>query len=325
MKSIFRPLKALPLLGALGSLALLTLLPEEAAAGAQQGLSICGGVILPSLLPFLTLSNLLTALGLPRLLARRCAPLLGRLGIPPQAAAPLLLGLTGGYPVGAAAVAELVRSGELSSDEAAHILPGCSNTGPAFIMGAAGAAVFGSGRIGLLLYVSHILAALCVLLLFGRCKGSDGLREQPAITTVGFSEAFPAAMRSAALSAVNICGYVVVFSVLTALLRALGWFPILVSALHDGSGMELQSANALLTGLLELGSGIAAMRGMPANAASVALCAFLLGFGGLSVYCQTLGVVSNAKIKCARQLVGRMVHGLLSALISFVLFRLLQI
>ena len=38
---------------------------REAAAGARQALDVCAATLAPSLLPFFTLADMLTALGLP--------------------------------------------------------------------------------------------------------------------------------------------------------------------------------------------------------------------------------------------------------------------
>ena len=115
---------------ALAGFALLVCAPAEAAAGARRGLSVCAGVIIPSLFPFLILSALLTALGFPYLLAKTAGGLTAKLfGVSGAAAAPLLLGLTGGYPVGAAATAEVVRRGELVRRRASAFCP--SATTPA--------------------------------------------------------------------------------------------------------------------------------------------------------------------------------------------------
>ena len=72
----------------LALLALLLLFPRQAAEGARSGLSVCAGVILPSLFPFLVLSSLFSSLGLPAVLARLAGPLLQRLSLPPEGAAP---------------------------------------------------------------------------------------------------------------------------------------------------------------------------------------------------------------------------------------------
>ena len=109
------------------------------------------------------------------------------------------------------------------------------------------------------------------------------------------------------------CGCVVLFSTLCALLRGGGVFSALTAALSRLCGAEERWSEALLTGLLESGSGVAALRGMASDGANLALAAFLLGFGGLSVHAQTLYAVAGTNIRCARHFAGRIVHGLLSA------------
>ena len=312
------------LLAAAAGFLLLVLLPGDAAEGARRGLSVCGGVIVPSLFPFLAVSGLSTALGLSQRLARLLGPLLSRLGISPYAAAPMLLGLTGGYPVGASAVAELVRTGTVSPEDGSKMLPWCNNTGPAFLISAAGSAVFGSAKIGAGLYLCHVLAALTLALL-SRCEKSAGAVSPAAAPELSFSQVFPDCIRAAAAATVNICAFVVFFSVLTALLTAVGVFSALSAGIALHLGTELQFAKALLTGLLELGSGIGAMAGLPPTLRNLALASFLIGFGGLSVHCQTLSVLSGTNVKCARHFIGRILHGALSALYTFLLFTLLRI
>lgn len=314
-----------PLLVSVAGFLLIIFLPAEAAAGARAGLSICGGVIIPSLFPFLAFSGLCTELQLPQRMAAVLGPWLRRLGISPYAAAPLLLGLTGGYPVGAAAVANLVRSGTVSPEEGARLLPFCNNTGPAFLVSAAGAAVFGSARLGIGLYLCHVAAALTLALLSRQVSTETVDTDFIATDVRGFSDVFPDCIRASAAAVINICAFVVFFSVLTALLRSVGIFSALSAAAAVHFGVGLQASGALLTGLLELGSGIGAMSGLPATPGNLALAAFLIGFGGLSVHCQTLSVLDGTNVKCARHFIGRILHGGLSAAYSFLLFTLLRI
>ena len=307
----------------LALLVLLLLLPAEAAEGARAGLSVCAGVIVPSLFPFLVLSGTLSALQLPEKLAALAAPLLRRLGLPAQCAAPFLLGLCGGYPAGAVAVAELVRSGAVSPEDGTRMLPWCNNTGPGFIVAVAGGAVFGSVRIGLLLFLAHALSALALALLIGR-QPQSAPAPPAASPPAALSDAFSAGVGGALRATLGVCSYIVFFSVLTALLRGSGLFSALAAALSLRCHTELRFAVALLTGCLELGSGVAALRGMAASPANLALAAFLLGFGGLSVHAQTRFAVSGTKIRCARHFAGRIVHGLLSAVLLLLLLTALR-
>ena len=305
----------------LAAFAALICAPAEALAGAKRGLEVCAGVIVPALLPFLIVSALLTGLGLPQLLAKAAGPLFTKLfGVSGAAAAPFLLGLTGGYPVGAAATAELCRRGELGGEEGSRILPFCNNTGPAFILGAAGTGVFSSGRAGVLLYLSHILAAVAVgvLMSIGRARGTVRAAEQ-TIEVRSLVHVLPESVKGAVVSTLNICGYVVFFSVITGLLDALGIFTSAAAYLATHLGLEPRFTRALLTGFLELGSGVSAMRGLSLTPLNLALASFVLGFGGLSVHCQTLAAVDGTGIRAARHFAGRLLHGAVSALLAFLL------
>ena len=117
----------------------------EARQGAADGLRLWGTLLVLSLLPYFAAAGLLTRLGAVDALARRLAPAAARLfGVSGAGAAVFLLGLSGGYPLGAASIGELYRDGVIQNDEAEHLLAFCDNSGPAFAVGALGAGVFGS-------------------------------------------------------------------------------------------------------------------------------------------------------------------------------------
>ncbi len=106
-------------------------------------------------------SGLLIRSGAVSVVGKWCVPLIRRVyGLPGEAAGPLVLGLTGGYPIGAQAARELYDAGTLSREESERLLGFCNNTGPAFLIGVCGAGLCGSVRTGVLLYGIHIAAAL---------------------------------------------------------------------------------------------------------------------------------------------------------------------
>ena len=295
--------KHLPVLAVLALFMALVLFSGEAAAGARGGLDVCAAALAPSLLPFFTLANLLSALGLPDLLGGLFGGVCTRLfRVSPDGAQAFFLGLSGGYPLGASVVADLRRDGRVSREEAERLLAFCNNSGPAFILGAAGG-IFQSAAAGLLLYVAHVLAAITVGLVFrGRGEMSSGMKPAPT-PPVPFGKALTGAVSRAVSSTMTVCGYVVLFGALLGILKPLMVLPPL--------------PNALATGFLELGSGIAAMAGLAPTPYTLATAAFLLGWGGLSVHCQTLGVLAGTDIKCARHLAGRALCGVIAALYTF--------
>ena len=284
--------KDLPLFITLGLFAALVAFSSQAAQGAREGLAVCARALVPSLLPFFVLSGLMSALGLPDLLGGLFGGAMEKLfRISPAGSQAFILGLTGGYPLGAAAVADLRRQGLVERNEAERLVAFCNNSGPAFILGAAGG-VFQSPRAGLLLYVSHVLAAVAVGLILRPRKAVS--RPAPpragAAAPISFGKALPAVMAKAVSSTMTVCGYVVLFSALLGVLTARLALP--------------PAAMALVTGFFELGGGIAALAGTPPWPISLAAASLILGWGGLSVHCQTMGVLADTDISCARHLAG---------------------
>lgn len=251
------------LAAALAALGALLVCSQAALESARAGLTLCAQMIVPSLLPFFMLSSLLQQLGLPGILGRLLSPVTQRLfGIGGAGASALLLGVTGGYPLGADAVARLRRSGALTREQAERALAFCNNSGPAFLVGAAGVGVFHSAGYGLLLYGVHVLSAVLVGMLFAPRSGGFEPEPRGQIAAVSLAQALPEAVRSAVCAVLTVSGFVVTFSVVTGMLDASGLLPALVGTLSARLGLELHFARALCTGVLELGTGIGAMQGL---------------------------------------------------------------
>lgn len=307
----------LPVVAALCALLSLVAASPLVVREASEGLRLCAELILPSLFPFFVVSSLLARLGFPRLLGawlRRPAELLFH--VSGAGATALFIGLTGGYPLGAAYLAELTERGELSPREAGLLLGFCNNSGPAFLVGAIGAGVFDSLPAGLLLYAAHVLAALLTaLLLRPREKPAPAVPEGPLPEPEPFSRALAEAVGGAVPAVLGVCGFVVVFTVFTGLLRANGFLEP-AEALLSAAGLSPEGSRALLLGFWELGSGVGALRGLPLSPANLALAALLVGWGGLSVHFQSLAPFSELPVNCSRHLPGRLLSAGLGALLA---------
>ena len=302
---------------ALSLLAALLLSSEAAAEGCRASLRVCARLIIPSLFPFFVLSSYCTALGLPGHLGRLLAPFAVRLyGISGAGASALFIGLTGGYPAGAACIADMEKNGTVSAAEAERLLAFCNNSGPAFLVGAVGVGVFRSVRAGLLLYAVHIAAALLTGLFFRRRFHCDA--EAPVfLDSAAPAAALTQAVRRSVTAILNVCGFVVSFSVLLAVLNSRGTLTLLCGFLSERLGWALPFSRALIAGLFELGSGVAAMEGLALTPPSFALAALLTGWGGLSVHFQTLSLLTGCKAKGALHLTGRLLSASIGAALAY--------
>ena len=313
----------LSLFAALCGLFVMIAASAQTVAACREGLRLCVELILPSLFPFFVLSALLGKLGLPALLGKRLAPLGQRLfHVSGAGCTAFFIGLMGGYPLGAAYLAELAERGQISDREASRLLAFCNNSGPAFFVGALGAGVFGSVKIGLLLYGVHAAAALLTGLLF-RGNGSASDSAVLPASPLSLSKAIPEAVRQAVSASLNICGFVVCFAVFTGLLDANGLLSLLAGHLAVRTGQSLPWCRALLKGFFELGGGIGALRGLPPTPQNLALAAALMGWGGLSVHFQTLSLIADRDIKSAPHTAGRLMSAIWSFLLAYGIGRFL--
>ena len=309
----------LPVLAALCALFVLIFASDRVIASAAYGLRLCWELILPSLFPFFVVSALLSRLDFPGLAGRRLAPLAKKLfHVSGMGATALFIGLTGGYPLGASYLAELEEQGRLSPRETERLLGFCNNSGPAFLVGAIGAGIFHSTRIGLLLYVSHGLAAILAGILL---RGDEPFPEAEAVgggaVPLPFSRALPEAVRAAVLAALNVCGFVVFFTVFCGFLDAAGFLDALAARLALLPGLGEAQARSLLLGFWELGGGIGALRGLAPTPGNLALAAGLVGWGGVSVQFQTLTVLADSDAKTSLHLAGRFMSAVFGAALAY--------
>ena len=106
------------LLLSLALFAAFLLCPTACADGVREGLSLAAVQALPALFPFFVVSGLLVRCDTARLSPLLAKPLARLYGLPPEAAPALVLGLIGGYPVGAATACALLSEGVLSREAA---------------------------------------------------------------------------------------------------------------------------------------------------------------------------------------------------------------
>lgn len=297
------------LLGCIG----LLLYPAEAAQAVRDGLVICGTSVIPALFPFFVLTKFFlggkrshTSGKASEAVMRRC------FGLGGACMSPLLLSFVGGYPIGAASVAEQYRCGRISKDEAERLLLFCNNSGPAFFLGVIGTVVLSSVKAGLVLYAAHVLAALCCgALLRENTPRRAVLRKlQPAEPT---ESGFLQAVSSSCSALLQISGLILFFSVVLALLEACGIVRLLCRLLP---GIPAQTLRAMLCGIFELSGGI--VRLQDCNGAAL-LCAFLMGWGGFCVHLQAMSFWKPLKLRPKGYYFAKLLHGALSALFSALL------
>lgn len=239
--------------------------------GARAGLEVCFHTVLPSLFPFIFLSSILTASLLSgNFSGNRFLCKLYR--IPRGAEGILLIGLLGGYPVGAKCIGEAVADGRLSQTEGERMLIFCNAVGPAFLFGITGR-IFIQRWVPWCLWGIHLLSSLCMARLLPPSDSNRNIKN-----TAVPRQTVAQRLRQSVQVMGEICGWIILMRTLIAFIEkwSLKYFP--------------EPLSVLITGILELTNGCLNLQKLDNTGLSFLLCSVLLGFGGLCVAMQTASV-----------------------------------
>ena len=283
--------------------------PRLALSSTEAGLLLCVRRVIPSLFPFMVLSELLfrgdAVSAVARLLRLPAKVLFGFSG---ESGAALLFGLLCGAPVGAKSAAALYRSGRIDRGELTRLLTVCTPPSASFLIGAVGISTFGSADVGRRLFIASLLSCFLAGAVGRLIPMKVGVREatEPQVCRERYSlsSLITGAVSSSALSMLYVCGFVIFFSTLGGVLE------YLAVALSLPQGLR-----PLFFGVFEMTAGV---ESAAQSAGGIYLAAAISGWSGLSSAFQVISICRDCEASFLPYFVSR-----LAATLIFPLFLLI--
>ena len=272
----------------------------------RRGMLICVRTMIPSLFPFMVVSELIVKSGAGAMLSRYPAivfrPLLG---LPSEGVCALMLGWLCGFPVGSRVAADYFRAGRLTKRQFNLIVCTCNVPSSAFLISAVGLSLFGSAALGRWLLVLALVCTLAVGMLFRLLLPRKKNWEYGNCTSTSRGEEvqrqlLPAAISSAAQGMLNVCATVLLFSAFV------GTLTHILDALPVGAWVR-----TAIYGLFELSTGVCSASALDTPAMAAVLCATIVGWAGLSVHCQVLSVCDGCPVAMGWFWLSRVLQALL--------------
>ena len=280
---------------------------DAAIAYMGQGLTLCARTVIPSLFPFMVISELLVSSGAGEALGRLFSRVMRWLfGLSGAGASAVFLGSMCGFPVGARTAVGLLDRNAISKSECEHLLTFTNNPSSAFLITTVGASLYGNRRLGVVLYGTVLGCGLLVGFLakffLRRTSKPEEHPHFPSGLHVGGVETFTAAVSRAATGMLTVCAYVVFFSALTG---ALG------CAVGD-TGHFGAVGYTLLSGALEMTGGISLASTLTDREWGLILTAVFAGWSGISVHCQVMTLCAGRGLSFKPYLLAKAAQGILS-------------
>lgn len=304
--------------------------PEISVAAAKDGMNLWIFVVMPSLLPFFIINDMLISLRVPENIAKLFAPVAKVLfKTSGYGAYVFIMSVFSGYPAGAKITSELIGAKKITPREGQKILSFSSTSGPLFIVGVVGSGMLGSASAGYLLIISHILGSVVNGIVFGiimgkRTKNTMGV-ENKAASEASVGEMLTKSILNSLITGGLIGGYVVLFSVIIALFNKIEFFNIFSSFIHYILFIPREIADIfgnILKASLEISNGCNILSSSPLKMdLKPVLISFIIAFSGLSIIGQVASILNKSKINLGLYIITKLTHGLFSSLICYLLLK----
>ena len=306
----------------------LVLFSTETLQATQNGIFFFFFNVVPSLFPFFIATELLNYTNLPYFLGKLTNKLMKPLfNVPGEASYAFIMGILCGYPVGAKIVNIFLENGICTKKEAERMLAFTNNSGPLFIIGTVGISLFGYSKIGILLFVTHILSCITVGILFGLLssnKNSDihsfqSIKKNANYNVSDLGSILSISISNAISTILLIGGFIVLFSIIISILNSVNIINF-ISMLFAQIGFNENYIKGILIGLIELTHGVNYISSIHTKKISIliTITAFILGFAGLSIFLQIFSIASKNKLSMKPYLIGKLLQGGFAALYTFI-------
>lgn len=293
----------------------LLLFPSYAVSYAKAGLMLWFYTLLPSLLPFMILSNICIKTGLLDKLFETPKKFWKKVfALSPSGAYALFMGIFCGYPMGAKITADLYKEHRISKQEASYLLTFACFPGPSFLSAYLCIGLFQNTHLILptyfILYSSGFLCSF-----FFRPKNIQEfsfLENIKKETSSSFGEILDISIMNGFETITKLGGYILIFSIFQGILSI--------------TFRSFPTFNYLLQGITEMTTGNAALSKAPWSFDFLyPLILAFTSFGGLSVAAQTKSMLTNTDLPFFSYLKGKVCNFICTFSLAFCLIKIIKV
>ena len=270
----------------------------------RNGMMLCFKVIIPSVFPFLILSDFMLFLssksnGALNIILSRI------LGVSPIGATTFICGNICGFPIGAKCASTLYSSNQITKNECQRLVEISTNPSVAFVIAGVGIGIFNNTILGITLYISTVISSIIIGVITKSNKSKN--TKSHFINEQKFN--LVASIKNAGMSCIAISSYIVFFSVIIELIRSTSINELFIS---------------FVSSFIEIGNSTKLIHEASINTFyKLLLLGFSMGFSGLSVHMQVSSFLPK-DISMKRYLMIKLLQGIICASLSLLMYIILN-
>lgn len=270
----------------------------------------CLDVIIPALFAFTALSSIILKSGIHTVIAKPFIILSEYVfGMPSELFFVFIMGSLAGYPIGIKLLSDMAEQGSIGKKTAECLSVFCYCGGPAFYSGAVGLAVFGSVKIGMLIFISILASNTVIGIIACRIVKPTYLHKKSKFS---FSaDILTDSVISAGKSMFTICVMIVFCAGIISCAEGAGLFDLLCRLVGNDENLMV-----LIKSVFEI-SSVTELKGAPY--ALLPYVTAVCSFGGICVIMQAAALCGGSfSMKCflAVRPIAALLSGAICSLIS---------
>ena len=266
--------------------------------------NLCLKDLFPALIPFMLLSNILINYNFINEISTTLKFLTKKFKICENCSFILIMSLLSGTPSNAKYIKDMLNNKLINIKDAENCLNFCNFTNPIFILNTIGLTFLNNKKLGLIILISNYCSAFIVGLFnknnfYNKEKYIKQIEKQKFINILTIS----------------------INNIIDTLLLILGIITafIIVTTIID-STFKIPNNLKFLYGIIEIMQGLKYLSLTNFNYKIKAIISsMIISFGGLCIHAQVYSIIDNKKIRYLPYLKSRIIHSLLSGIITYLL------
>lgn len=307
--------------------------PVLSIVSAKNGISIWFNVLLPSLLPFFVLSELLILSGFVKAFGNLLKPIMKPLfNISGEGLFPVIMSMVSGYPVGSKLTCSLRNKNIITKLEGDRLITFSSTSGPLFILGAVLVGMLNSPDLRFLMIVPHYLGALTLGLLFSfyNPKEKETKKRDPTIykenvinkeNNKSLGHILSKSVKDGMNSMILVGGFVILYSVIIEVLLNSHLIEIIIISFSKSLNLNVEILKGVFAGIFEISVGAQRIASLDLNIYyKICIINFIIAWGGFSGQSQALSFISQTDINSKIFVISKFFHGTFSAIYTYIFY-----
>jgi len=277
--------------------------------------------IFPSLFPFFVVSSILINIGFVDFISNILKNIFYKLFLSNKYSTFIFfMSMLSGFPSSGKYLKDLLDKKKIDINEANKILLFTFFSNPLFIINTIGISFYNSRKIGFIILISHYLGNIIVGILFRKYNYKEDRSKK-----IDFKKEinyFNNQINNTNIITVLLSSIIDSMKSLINIFATITFFLIILTIITNIFNLS-EPYNSIFSGLIEMTSGLKYLNttNLSLNL-KIIISGFFVSFGGLSIHGQILSILKDYDIKYLKFFIIRIIHGLISSLIIFMVLRM---